>query len=40
MSCLPERLKDRRYYHPTEQGLEKKVKEAMRVTEETKQKKR
>lgn len=39
MSCLPERLKDRRYYHPTEQGLEKKIKEAMKVIEETKKRK-
>ncbi|MBI1748825.1 MAG: replication-associated recombination protein A [Acidobacteria bacterium] len=33
MSCLPERLRGRRYYHPTEQGLEKKIKEVMAAIE-------
>ena len=27
MQCMPDSLKDRRYYHPTEQGEEKKVRE-------------
>ena len=26
MQCMPDSLKDRRYYHPTEQGEEKIVK--------------
>jgi putative ATPase len=29
MSCLPEHLQDRRYYEPTERGLESKIKEAL-----------
>jgi len=29
MQCLPDNLKDRRYYHPTEQGVEKRIKERM-----------
>jgi putative ATPase len=29
MQCLPDRLRDRVYYHPTEQGVEKRVKERL-----------
>ena len=29
MQCLPETLKDRRYYRPTEQGSEARVKQRM-----------
>jgi putative ATPase len=36
MTCLPDNLKDRRYYRPTEQGLEKRLKEKMKAIEEWK----
>jgi len=29
MQCLPDNLKDRVYYHPTEQGVEKRIKERL-----------
>ena len=29
MQCLPDNLKDRRYYHPTNEGLEKRVRQRM-----------
>jgi putative ATPase len=29
MSCLPDRLKDRRYYEPTDRGIEARIKEAL-----------
>ena len=29
MQCLPDNLKDRRYYHPTDQGVEKRIRERM-----------
>jgi putative ATPase len=29
MQCLPDNLKGRRYYHPTDQGVEKRIKERM-----------
>jgi putative ATPase len=29
MQCLPDNLKDRRYYHPTEQGVEKRIRDRM-----------
>ena len=29
MECLPESLRGRRYYHPTDQGLEKRIRERM-----------
>src|SRR6201993_4162460 len=29
MQCLPDNLKDRRYYHPTSKGLEKRIRERM-----------
>jgi replication-associated recombination protein RarA len=29
MSCLPEHLEGRRYYQPTDRGLEAKIKEAL-----------
>jgi putative ATPase len=29
MECLPDNLRGRRYYHPTEQGVEKRIKERM-----------
>ena len=38
MQCLPNNLKDRRYYRPTEQGLEKRLKEKMQAIEEWKKK--
>src|SRR6266700_2310758 len=34
MSCLPENLKDRRYYKPTDEGFEKKLKEKLKAIEE------
>jgi putative ATPase len=33
MACLPESLKDRRYYRPTEEGVEKKLRERMEAIE-------
>ncbi|HKT13726.1 MAG TPA: replication-associated recombination protein A [Terriglobia bacterium] len=36
MECLPENLRGRRYYQPTDQGLEKKLKEKMQAIEEWK----
>ena len=38
MACLPENLKDRRYYRPTEEGLEKRLKEKLKLIEEWKKK--
>jgi putative ATPase len=38
MQCLPDNLKDRRYYRPTDQGLEKRLKEKMNAIEEWKKK--
>ena len=32
MQCLPDNLRDRRYYRPTERGLEKTITERMKVT--------
>src|SRR5579864_9311858 len=29
MQCLPDNLKDRRYYHPTSEGIEKRIRERM-----------
>ena len=29
MQCLPDNLKNRRYYHPTDQGVEKRIRERM-----------
>jgi putative ATPase len=29
MSCLPERLQGRRYYEPTDRGIEARIKEAL-----------
>jgi putative ATPase len=29
MECLPENLRGRRYYHPTDQGVEKRIQERM-----------
>ena len=29
MSCLPEHLEGRRYYRPTERGMEKAIKDAL-----------
>jgi len=34
MSCLPESLKDRRYYLPTDEGVEKKLKERLEAIRE------
>jgi putative ATPase len=38
MECLPENLRGRRYYQPTDQGFEKRLKEKMRAIEEWKRK--
>ncbi len=38
MTCLPESLQDRRYYRPTEQGLEKRLREKMEAIREWKKK--
>jgi len=38
MSCLPENLKDRRYYRPTDEGFEKKLKEKLLAIAEWKKK--
>ncbi len=38
MECLPDNLKDRRYYQPTDQGFEKRLKEKMQAIEEWKRK--
>jgi putative ATPase len=38
MQCLPDNLKDRKYFRPTDQGLEKKLKEKMQAIEEWKKK--
>jgi putative ATPase len=40
MDCLPENLHGRRYYQPTEQGFEKRLKEKMQAIEEWKKKRR
>ncbi len=40
MECLPENLRGRRYYQPTDQGLEKRLKEKMQAIEEWKRKRR
>ena len=36
MQCLPDNLKDRQYYRPTDQGLEKRLKEKMQAIQEWK----
>jgi len=38
MQCLPENLQDRRYYRPTEEGFEKRLKEKLKAIEEWKKK--
>jgi putative ATPase len=38
MQCLPENLQGRRYYRPTDEGFEKKLKEKMREIEEWRKK--
>jgi putative ATPase len=38
MQCLPDNLKDRRYYAPTEEGFEKKLKEKLQHIQEWKKK--
>ncbi len=38
MQCLPDNLKNRIYYHPTEQGFEKRLKEKMAMIQEWKKK--
>jgi putative ATPase len=40
MECLPESLRGRRYYQPTDQGLEKRLKERMQAIQEWKEKRR
>jgi putative ATPase len=29
MQCLPDNLRDRTYYHPTDEGIEKRIRERM-----------
>ena len=38
MRCLPDNLKDRRYYRPTEEGFERKLREKLHAIEELKKK--
>ena len=38
MQCLPDNLKDRRYYLPTDEGFEKELKERLRTIQEWKEK--
>ncbi len=38
MTCLPENLQGRKYYHPTDQGFEKRLKEKMAAIEEWRKK--
>jgi putative ATPase len=38
MTCLPENLQGRKYYRPTDQGFEKKLKEKMQAIEEWRKK--
>ena len=38
MPCLPDSLKDRHYYHPTEEGFERRLKEKMQALEEWRKK--
>ena len=40
MECLPESLKGRRYYHPTEHGIEKRIGERLRELQQVKNAKR
>lgn len=40
MTCLPKNLQDRKYYRPTDEGLEKKLKEKMQAIEEWRRKRR
>ena len=37
MECLPERLRGRRYYMPTEEGFEKRMRERLAHIERTKE---
>ena len=39
MQCLPDNLKERRYYHPTDQGVEKRIRERMEEIRKIKTKK-
>ena len=36
MECLPERLRGRRYYEPTEEGFEKRVRDRLAAIREAK----
>lgn len=38
MQCLPENLKDRQYYKPTDQGIEKNIKERLELIKRLKNK--
>ena len=40
MTCLPDALEDRRYYSPTDEGFEKRLKEKLEALREWKQRKR
>ena len=37
MQCLPDNLKDRTYYHPTEEGIEKRIKARLEEIRQVKQ---
>ena len=39
MQCLPDNLKDRVYYHPTDEGVEKRIKARLEELKQTKRKK-
>ena len=36
MQCLPDNLKDRVYYHPTDEGIEKRIKARLEEIRKTK----
>jgi putative ATPase len=38
MTCLPDNLRDRHYYRPTNEGFEKKLKEKLQAIQEWKKK--
>ena len=40
MECLPENLKGRQWYYPTEEGVEKRIRERLAALKATKQKMR
>jgi putative ATPase len=34
MECMPDALRGRRYYHPTDQGMERRIKEILDIIQE------